>query len=107
MATIEINSNNFDSLMQEHSKKLIIIDFWADWCAPCKMLAPTLESLSEKHQNAVTIFKLNTEDNMQLAQNYQITSIPCCIVFKDGKEVHRIIGHKSEDAFEAEMSQFL
>lgn len=106
MATIEINSTNFDSLMKEHSNKLIIIDFWADWCAPCKMLAPTLESLSNKHKDKITIFKLNTEDNMQLAQNYQITSIPCCILFKEEKEVHRIIGHKSEDAFEAEMSQF-
>ena len=107
MAIQNISENNFDTLMKENATKLVIIDFWADWCAPCKMLVPVLENLSKKYEEKIAILKLNTEENMQIAQNYQITSIPCCILFKNNSEVHRIIGHKSEEAFEAKMSQFL
>ena len=66
MATQQITDSNFEELLQ--SDKLIIVDFWADWCGPCKMLAPTLEKLSEKYNDSVTIYKLNTDENNQKAQ---------------------------------------
>ncbi len=106
MATKPITDSNFETTLKEDTS-LVVVDFWADWCGPCKMLAPTLEAISEKLADTVSIYKLNTDENTKTAQDYQITSIPCCIVFKNGEEVHRIIGHKSQDAFEAELKPYL
>ncbi len=107
MATHKITDQTFDSLLTENNTKLVVVDFWADWCGPCKMLAPVLESISNKYEDSIKVFKLNTDTNPTTAQSYQITSIPCCILFKNNKEVHRIIGHKSEESFEAELKLHL
>ena len=106
MPTSVISDSDFNDLTNQ-SDKLVLVDFWADWCGPCKMLAPTLETLSDSHADTLLIFKLNTDENPATAQRFQITSIPCCILFKEGQEVHRIIGHKAADAFEAELTPFL
>ena len=74
-----------------------IIDFYADWCGPCKMLTPTIEALAEKYTGKVKIGKLNTDENRQSAINYQINSIPTLIVFKGGKPVDRILGLQPQD----------
>ncbi|MBI60042.1 thioredoxin [bacterium] len=107
MPTKLITDTSFDNELTNSGTKLVVVDFWADWCGPCKMLAPTLESLSDKLVESIDIFKLNTDENPQKAQEFHISSIPCCILFKNGKEVYRIIGHKSEDAFEAELKPFI
>ena len=107
MGTSAITESNFKSTLQQQQDKLVVVDFWAEWCGPCKMLAPILEALSEKLADNVSIYKLDTDQNANIAQEYQITSIPCCILFKQGKEVHRIIGHKTAENFEAELTQFI
>ncbi|MBH37750.1 thioredoxin [bacterium] len=107
MPTKQITDSSFNDHLKQSDSKLVIVDFWADWCGPCKMLAPTLESLSDKLSDSIEIFKLNTDENPKTAQAFQISSIPCCILFKNSEEVHRIIGHKSEDAFEAELTPFI
>ncbi|RAP27150.1 thioredoxin [Candidatus Marinamargulisbacteria bacterium SCGC AG-333-B06] len=107
MPTKQITDSSFNDQLTQAGSKLVVVDFWADWCGPCKMLAPTLESISDKLADSIEVFKLNTDENPKTAQDFQITSIPCCILFKDSQEVHRIIGHKPEDAFEAELSPFL
>tara|TARA_Y100001960_G_C14416633_1_gene700773 strand:- start:412 stop:735 length:324 start_codon:yes stop_codon:yes gene_type:complete len=107
MPTKQITDSSFTDQLKQSDSKLVIVDFWADWCGPCKMLAPTLESLSDKLSDSIEIFKLNTDENPKTAQAFQISSIPCCILFKNSEEVHRIIGHKSEDAFEAELTPFI
>ena len=107
MPTKKVSDADFDKVIQSEENKLIVVDFWADWCGPCKMLAPTLEKLSDKFAQTVDIYKLNTDENPQSAQSYEISSIPCCILFKGGKEVHRIIGHKSSDAFEEELKLYI
>ena len=107
MATQKITDTTFNDTLTNEKKPLVVVDFWAEWCGPCKMLAPVLEQVSDSMADKVSIYKLNTDENPQSAQDYQITSIPCCIVFKDGNEVHRIIGHKPADAFESELNQFL
>jgi len=106
MATKKITDDTFNNVL-ENDKNLVVVDFWAEWCGPCKMIAPMLEQLSESLKDKVSIYKLNTDDNITSAQEYQISSIPCCVVFKNGEEVHRIIGHKPAEAFTKELEPFM
>ena len=80
-----INKEEFDKILVE-SEDIFIVDFYADWCGPCRMLAPRLEEID------ATIYKINVDDNSDLAIQYGIMSIPCLISFKDGKEYKRSIG---------------
>ena len=70
----------------------VLVDFWADWCGPCKMLAPMIEELAAEYEGKITVGKLDTDANGATAQTYGITAIPTVIVFKDGVEAARIIG---------------
>lgn len=108
MAVLEVTDSTFQSkVLDNHSDKVVLVDFWAEWCGPCKMLAPILESISNKLSDKIEVFKLNTDQNMETAQKYQISGIPCVVVFKKGAEVGRITGFKPEPAFETELSQYL
>ena len=75
------------------SKEPVIVDFYADWCGPCKMLAPVMDNISKEHK----VFKVNVDDEQDLAMNYGIMSIPCVIAFKDGKEINRSVGLVDKD----------
>jgi thioredoxin 1 len=75
------------------SKEPVIVDFYADWCGPCKMLAPVMDDISKEHK----VFKVNVDDEQDLAMNYGIMSIPCVIAFKDGKEINRSVGLVDKD----------
>jgi thioredoxin 1 len=76
------------------SKGKVAVDFWAPWCAPCKMIAPILEALAEDFPEQITIYKVNADDNSGLTAEFKINSIPTIIVFEDGKETKRITGAK-------------
>ncbi len=78
------------------SKDNVLIDFYADWCGPCRMLGPILDEISKEH----TVYKVNVDNEMELAQKYGIMSIPCMILFKDGEEVKRLIGLHSKSEIE-------
>ena len=83
-----------DSLAQEiKSATPIIIDFWASWCGPCKMMAPVFEELSGQYTGRLRFAKISTEDYPDVAEENSITGIPCLVVFKKGEEVDRIIGY--------------
>ena len=83
-----------DSLVQEiKSATPIIIDFWASWCGPCKMMAPVFEELSGQYTGRLRFAKISTEDYPDVAEENSITGIPCLVVFKKGEEVDRIIGY--------------
>lgn len=82
-----INKDEFKTLVLE-SKEPVLVDFYADWCGPCKMLAPIMDEISEEY----TVYKINVDNEDELAFQYGIMSIPCVIAFKDGKEIDRSVG---------------
>jgi len=87
-----INKEEFKKEVLE-SKEPVIVDFYADWCGPCKMLAPIMDEVSKE----VKVFKVNTDDEGELAEEYNIMSIPCVIAFKGGKEINRSVGLVDKD----------
>lgn len=91
---IELNDNNFSKVITK-SDIPVIVDFWADWCGPCKMMAPAYSEASAKLEPQVILAKLNTEQAQQTAARFGIRSIPCLIMFKDGKEHSRQTGAMS------------
>ena len=91
-----INAKEFNEEVLT-SKEKVLVDFYADWCGPCRMLVPILDEISKDH----TVYKVNVDNESDLAQNYGIMSIPCMIVFQDGKEVNRLVGlHSKADILE-------
>jgi thioredoxin 1 len=93
----EVSDNSFENEVLE-SKKPVLVDFWAAWCGPCRMLAPTVEAIAVQHSESATVVKLNVDDNPSIAERYQIRSIPTLILFSEGREVERVIGATSKES---------
>ncbi|AXH34450.1 thioredoxin [Cnuibacter sp. UC19_7] len=89
------------------SEKTILVDFWAEWCGPCRAVAPILDQISAEHGDKIEIVKLNVDDNPETAMKYQITSIPALKVYKGGEVVKTIIGAKPKAALEADLADFI
>lgn len=87
---IEINENNFQEEVINYKGK-VLVDFNAEWCGPCKMLRPALEKLAEENKN-IKVVSVNVDNNPDLARKYNVFSIPCLVVMKDGKELERSVG---------------
>ena len=93
MKTLEINSKvEFERIID--SDKPVLIDFWAPWCAPCKMVAPEVEAIAESYADKAVVCKINVDEQSNIAAEFQVMSIPTLVLFKDGKEVTRIVGYK-------------
>jgi thioredoxin 1 len=90
-----------------NSKDTIMVDFWAEWCGPCKAVSPILDQIAQEHSDKIKIVKLNVDDNPQMAMRYQITSIPAMKVFRGGEVVKTVIGAKPKPAIEADLAEFL
>ena len=101
-SAMEISEQEFSEIIN-NSHKLVVVDFFAEWCMPCLMLSPIIEDLAEKMKE-VKFVKINTDDNQKISKKYGISSIPCLIVFKDGKEVERLIGAQDGDALEEKIN---
>jgi thioredoxin 1 len=85
----------------------VLVDFWAEWCGPCKMVAPILDEIAEEHEGKLRIAKLNVDDNPEIARRFSVMSIPTLIVFRDGQEAARIIGAKGKGQLVQELNAFL
>jgi thioredoxin 1 len=85
----------------------VIVDFWAEWCGPCKMIAPILEEIAVEHEGKVRIAKLNVDDNPNAARRFDVMSIPTLIVFKDGQPVKRMVGAKGKGQLLQELAEFV
>ena len=92
---VTITKDNFEEEVLK-SDKTVIIDFWAPWCMPCRMLAPTLAEIAEERPD-IKVCKVNTDEQMQLAMQFQITSIPALFIIKDGKVVNKTVGAQPKE----------
>jgi thioredoxin 1 len=99
-----------DATFDEHVKSSdvpVLVDFWAEWCGPCKMIAPVLEEIAEEQAGKIQIVKLNIDDNLEVTRRFDVMSIPTLILFKDGQPEVRMIGAKPKGQLLQEISAYL
>lgn len=97
MAAVHFSKDGFEKAVS--SGGLVMADFWASWCGPCKMLAPVIEDVAGRYDGRATVGKVNTDDEQELALRYGIMNIPTVIFFKDGKEIDRKVGVMSAESY--------
>lgn len=105
MANI-INTNEFVNEV-EYKEGVVVVDFFATWCGPCKMLSPVFESLAEEMEDKADFFKVDIDESMDLAQKFTVTTVPTVIVFKDGKEKDRLVGFIPEKSLKEKIEEYI
>lgn len=96
MATNPVTDNDFESIVLKHQGP-VLVDFWAEWCGPCRALAPKLEEIAKEMGGKVTVVKMNVDENPNTPSKFGIRGIPTLILFKDGKEMDQIVGNQSKE----------
>ena len=104
-APITIDDEHFDETVKKHP--LMLIDCWADWCGPCRMIAPTVDELAKNYAGRVTVGKLNVDDNPQTAERFCVMSIPTLLIMKNGVEVDRVVGAVPKELIEERLKKHL
>ena len=102
---IEATSKNFNELLENDLP--VLVDFWAEWCGPCRMLAPVLEEISVEYESVFITAKLNSDENSKTTLGYSISSIPTLILFSKGKEIARMTGAKPKPAILAWLKEYI
>ena len=101
-----LTDSTFDESIASASEP-VVVDFWAEWCGPCKMIAPILDEIANEYAGKINIAKLNVDENPETARRYDVMSIPTLIVFKDGLPQKRLVGAKGKGQLLAELDEFL
>ena len=99
MAVVHVTTDNFEQEVLK-TEGIVMVDFWAAWCGPCRMLGPVISDIAEKYDGQVIVGKVNVDDEMALALKYNVSSIPMVALFKDGKLVDRAVGYRSKSDME-------
>jgi thioredoxin 1 len=102
---IHVTDADFDKVVKENP--YVVVDFWAEWCAPCKAIAPTIDELARKHAGKVVFAKLNSDENPQKVQQYMVMGIPTLLFFKNGKLADQVVGAMPKAALEARVTKHL
>ncbi|MGF7239541.1 MAG: thioredoxin [Frankia sp.] len=105
-ATTVVTDDTFTTEVLK-SDKPVLVDFWAEWCGPCKMVAPVLEEIAAEHKDKLRVVKLNIDENPETARNYQIMSIPTMAIFVDGEIDKNIVGAKPKSALLRDLASYL
>jgi thioredoxin 1 len=105
-ATKAVTDASFEAEVLKSSKP-VLVDYWAEWCGPCKQIAPVLEAIATEHGDKLDIVKLNIDENPQVPTQYRVMHIPTLIVFKDGEAVKQIVGSKSKAKLLEELADFI
>ena len=103
----EITDSSFKSEVLENLSMPVLVDFWAPWCGPCRMVSPVVEQMEKEFAGKLKVCKINTDENSQSAGEYNITGIPCLIIFKDGKEATRLVGFRPADLMKKDIEKVL
>ena len=106
MGTKKVTDETFEADVLKNDKP-VLVDYWAEWCGPCKMVAPVLEAIAEEHGDKLDIVKLNVDENPKVTQKYGILNIPTLGVFKDGEVVMELVGARSKSALLRELADYL
>lgn len=105
MATKRVTDADFDKFVQ--SDKPVLVDFWATWCGPCKMMAPVLEEVSDEYENKITVGKLDVDENKRTAEQFGIMSIPTLVLFQNGEVVQQIVGYRPKADLVSQLADVL
>jgi len=101
-----LTDSNFQTQVLS-AQEPVLVDFWAEWCGPCRMLAPVVERIANANEGKIVVGKLNVDENPEVPQKYGIQGIPTLILFKDGEEAHRLVGYQSQENIQKALDDVL